>query len=491
MLTSITDNRRSLARWYGMAIAGGMACALLIANPAIRPVWVLFGLLLLVVLLEGMLKFPAAMLVPVIFIPQWKDQSFLAGFQSRVDLTVVSLIILCITVLLNSVGPLARGRAIKEVFAGQGKGIIAFFSFAVIVALSYLYTPAPNWGFTQVSRLFGIGGLLFLSPFILVKEEKDFRAFAIAFVVFAMPLAAQMIFMPRYSVTVWGWTYGVKTDIGGGWLLGMAILLLFYYPFTRSSSSKWILMLLCGPLLLGGLVASTARGPLVSLVFAFLVTPLVLSRTRGARAKVRTTLVVLLLLVTSMVAAYSLLPWMGGKFQEKTRELERIAQGSWPGGTAGERLVFYKAALKEITERPVLGLGVGGWSVYFYGDDARGYPHNLLLLIAAEQGLVGVTALGVFLWIVALTLKRILAATGDRYAVLFALVLFSVTVGMFSGDLDMNRLLWLWCGMSFVFARMLSLTAGTPQTFQPRPNSERWSPRYAKSSTRSYAGTLG
>jgi hypothetical protein len=60
-----------MARWYGMAIGGGMIAALLIANPAIHPLGVLIGLLVLVAIIEGLLRYPAVMLVPVIFIPSF------------------------------------------------------------------------------------------------------------------------------------------------------------------------------------------------------------------------------------------------------------------------------------------------------------------------------------------------------------------------------------------------------------------------------------
>jgi O-antigen ligase len=455
-----------MARWYGVAIGSGAAITVLITNPAIKPLWVLFGLLVLAAIIEGLLRFPAVMLVPVIFIPQWKELSIFKGLQSRVDLTLVSLIILCIVIIFNFIATLARGWKPKDFFAGQGKGIIAFFSFAAIVAMSYLYTPAPDWGFTQALRLCGIGGLLFLSPFILIREEKDFRQFAIAFVCFAMALAAEMIFLPRYAVDQWGWAYSMKTNIGGGWIIGMAILLLFYFPLTKSPFLKWSWRLACGPLLIVGLIATTARGPLVCLAFVFILTPLVLPRKRGARSKALTSLGILLAMVAASVVATSLLPQVRAKYQEKMTEIDRIMRGSWPGGTAGERLDFYQAALREIPENPVLGLGVGGWSVYYYGRDSKNYPHNLFLLVGVEEGLVGLIALMAFLCVVGLAIKRILAMAGDRYVVLFALVAFCVAVSMFSGDLDTNRLLWLWCGMTFALARMLRVASAIIQPSQ-------------------------
>lgn len=467
MLTTLTDNRRSMARWYGVAIGSGAAIALLVAYPAIQPIWVLLGLLVLVAIIGGLLKFPAVILVPVIFFPQWKNLSLLEHLQSRVDLTLVWLAILCIAVIFHLLAILVRGWTVRELFVGQGKGILAFFSFVGIVALSYLYTPAPDWGFTQATRLFGIGGLLFLSPLVLIREEKDFRQFAIAFLGFALIRAIITIFWPSYAVTSSGETYAVKTDIGGGWLLGMAILILFYYHFTESRLSRWLWRLTCAPLLIVGLVASTARGPMVALLLVVILTPLVAPQRNGASSKIFTNVSILLLVVTISVIAYSLLPTqMQQKYQEKTDEITQALKGASPSGTMGERLQFYKAALAQIPERPVLGLGVGGWSMFYQGQDERSYPHNLFLLVAVEEGLIGFFALVAFLWVVGFSIKQIIVVSGDRYVVLFALVFFCVVVSMFSGDLDTNRLLWLWCGMTFAFARMLRLAQETSQ-FSP------------------------
>jgi O-antigen ligase len=461
-----------------MVIGAGVAVALLVANPAIPPLWAVLGLLVFVAIIEGLLRYPAVMLVPVIFIPQWKDLSFFKSLQSSVDLTLVSLIILCVVLIFNTIAFLARGGTIKELFAGQGKGILAFFAFAGIVALSYFYTPAPNWGFTQATRLCGIGGLLFLSPFVLIRTEKDFRQFAFAFVFFAMALAAEIIFMPRYAVDQWGQAYAVKTDIGGGWIIGMAILLLLYYPFGATASSKWFWRLFCGPILIVGLVAATARGPLVGLLLVFVLTPLVLPRKSGASSKALTSIGILVALVVAGAVATSLLPDVGGKYREKTEEVERVLHGSWPGGTMGERLDFYQAAIEEIPEHPVLGLGVGGWSAFYYGHDTKSYPHNLFLLVGVEEGLVGLIALCAFLWVVGSAIKRVLAMARERFVVLFSLVVFCVTVSMFSGDLDTNRLLWLWCGMALSFERILRFGAVMSQPSRAWEPSEEYSPAF-------------
>jgi O-antigen ligase len=97
------------------------------------------------------------------------------------------------------------------------------------------------------------------------------------------------------------------------------------------------------------------------------------------------------------------------------------------------------------------GWGLGGWSYYALDRDVPAYPHNLVLEIAAEEGVLGLAALGSLLLTVFLALRRIWRSSPDLsfIAPVFA---FSLLATMTSGDINVNRPLWLWCGMIFALA---------------------------------------
>lgn len=459
MIGSGTNRLYSGANWGAAALVAGLIVVLVWFSAAVEPLSILLATLVLSLALIGFVKFPAAILVPVIFIPQWKTLGALEGLQSRVDLTVVALVVLSLVLLLQLVKGFPQGWSLRQIVGGEGMGIGAFYLFALVVSASYLYTPAPNWGLTEVTRLWGIGGLLLVSPLILIKEENHFRQFAITFLCFATVRAAQVILFPEYGKG--GKTEDIiKTDIGAAWLIGMAILILLYYELFEARWVRTLVKLVCLPLLAAGLVAATARGPIVALVLVFLAVPLVSPRKAFRSEATSHRLVILILIVVGSWLSFSSLWWAQARFQQKTQEMVGILTGSTPGsGSAVERLNFYKIAIAEIPERPILGLGVGGWAVYYHGRDDREYPHNLFLLVAVEQGLLGIIALLAFLVTTSSALRRIIKATGQHFIVLFALVLFSLTVSMFSGDLDTNRLLWFWCGMTFTFSRLVRLSA--------------------------------
>ena len=85
----------------------------------------------------------------------------------------------------------------------------------------------------------------------------------------------------------------------------------------------------------------------------------------------------------------------------------------------------------------------------------RNYPHNLFLEIAFEQGLVGLTVFVALLLLVGISTVRMIKASRSRFLVLGLLVLYCVIISLFSGDLDDNRLLWLWIGVTLTVCRLV------------------------------------
>lgn len=129
---------------------------------------------------------PAAFLVLPIFAPQFKSLPGLGSVQSHVDLTLLSLCCAALAISLHSILGSQRDQLTPSRFSGSAKQITAFFAFAIIVAGSYLYTPAPEYGGVKLARLLLIGGFFLLAPLYLIRKEEDFRHFALTFVLFGI-----------------------------------------------------------------------------------------------------------------------------------------------------------------------------------------------------------------------------------------------------------------------------------------------------------------
>jgi O-antigen ligase len=397
---------------------------------------------------------PLFFLVAVLFAPQLKAYWPLQRLDHVVDLTVAMLGGLALGVGWTLLKSLARiDRTTRPNFAEIPKWpLFGFAVFAGVVALSYTYTPAASYGGTELLRLLGIGTLVLVAPFVIIRREQDLRQFVVLFLGAGVILALQMIvhLNDRQS--------GSATDItriGAGWLMGMLILLALYYrPFQRPShntAQAWILV----PIFSFALIASAARGPIVALLVVLILN--LVTSTKKFSAIVLTAI----LLGASAFAAFSVFRQVDpGKYNSKLNQIADIVEGKPTTGSAAARLKFYRQTWAAIPSHIVLGGGIGSWSVFYYGADERGYPHNLLLQIAFEQGLVGIAALGFFLATMAAVSYRMLRKTGTRYAVFPSLVLFCVIVSMFSGDLDDNRILWYWAGVTLAVCAIVQSRAG-------------------------------
>jgi len=70
-----------------------------------------------------------------------------------------------------------------------------------------------------------------------------------------------------------------------------------------------------------------------------------------------------------------------------------------------------------------------------------------------EEGVLGASLFLLFIALLATAMRRMLVATDCQYGVLAGLLVYCVSVSMFSGDLDDNRILWLWAGVILAVCR--------------------------------------
>jgi O-antigen ligase len=436
-----------------LLVAGGVLFICIFLNvPLELPLAGLAGLGL--VLYVGA-KFPEWFLVAALFAPQWKTFWIFKTLDKAMDLTLAMLLCLTAGLIWRVLFQMGRSNSanFRKIFFGQGNQILALLLFAAIVTASYAYTSAPNYGGSKLTRFLSIGILLFIAPFFLILTEEHLRRFARAFVGLAAVTAVQLIYTLEYGTQ--DPTVDI-TRIGAGWLLGMAAILVLFYPLVPSRRGQAVLYISVLPLCIAGLVASAARGPVVALAAAVLTGSI--TWLRQGRLRARTAFVLFVIFSVGVGGAYLALRQANlDKYTAKTNEFATLASGGSSSGSAGERLDYYRATLAAIPDHPLLGGGVGSWSRFYYGNDLRNYPHNLFLEIAFEEGLLGLAVFLTFLLLVAGSILRMLRESRSHFLALGLMVLYCLLVSLFSGDLDDNRVLFLWTGVALAVCRTIRL----------------------------------
>ncbi|MBW1938546.1 MAG: hypothetical protein JRI67_07250 [Deltaproteobacteria bacterium] len=113
-----------------------------------------------------------------------------------------------------------------------------------------------------------------------------------------------------------------------------------------------------------------------------------------------------------------------------------------------ERIDFIYRSLELIfrdIKNCLIGTGIGSWNFEIYGVDKRGYPHNIILEIWSELGIIGVLVFSILL--IPLIKKRKL---NYKYISIFVLIYLLLNVLKSSGLEDLR--------ISFCFAFMFLLS---------------------------------
>jgi len=244
--------------------------------------------------------------------------------------------------------------------------------------------------------------------------------------------------------------------------MATSAVILIYHRFTGKHN---VVRFACIAFLTIGFIASAARSVGLSVVLVLAIAPL-LMRPRSAPALSRRVLLGLVLAAVVAAGALSLASQLPAaeqlKLAHKADELRQLLQGSFlPGGTAEQRMTFYKQSLMAIQEKPIFGWGVGGWGVFFLGTDQKAIPHNFVLEAAVEQGLIGCGLLLAILLNTWAALRKIVRRAGSGFVFLLPVFLMSVQLNLITGDLE-TRLLWFWCGTILAVSRMIQLQALPP-----------------------------
>lgn len=202
------------------------------------------------------------------------------------------------------------------------------------------------------------------------------------------------------------------------------------------------------PLMTITLLASGGRGSLLGVIAGMIVLFGV-----GSVFAVRRS-AILAAIAASLVVASLVVPGAA-----VTRATSVLFGGS-EGLNSGGRTALWSAAWHAFLAHPLGGLGTGGFAAL---DLPENYPHNLLLEIAAELGVIGLVplllTLGVGFAIITRAIRR--GPVSERgLPVLVAALLASAFVNaLFSTDIPANYDVWLYLGLGVGMASQLELPA--------------------------------
>lgn len=357
----------------------------------------------------------------------------LNGITGGVDLTLAFGAILVAATAYYLI--LRRQRLVWS----QEIGIMLVFCAVIVMGLAY--TPALGYGTDKAMRFISLTLLAFLTPFVVMKSRRDVWIFFGTWIALALVFALDALSRLGADTRLSAFN---ATSIGMSRMLGVALLVLLFGVLMQPANRVWqIGALLSIGLFLIALLGSGSRGPLLSLVVTVgLTVSMSVVRPDG---HLRSIVILALLALLCIGVVYSgIVPSMA------LQRFDILLSQAEVDTSAQARVQVMEEAWRLFKTSPVLGHGIGSVSAFGAGRE-QVYPHNILLELAAETGMLG---LGLYLLIIAMVFRRLLlklAAGSDRaslHIALMAILIFTLLNAMVSGDINDNRDLWLFAGMA-------------------------------------------
>jgi O-antigen ligase len=212
-----------------------------------------------------------------------------------------------------------------------------------------------------------------------------------------------------------------------------------------------ILVLLAIPLFL---IAALLSGSRAGLLAAAVVGLIALVRVRG-RLPVGPTLAAATVTVGAVMFVLTKAPSGVSSLIE-----DRFVQQTVEQGYTSGRTDIWTEAVRLAIDHPIIGTGLDGYYALIGRFEGVEYPHQYVLAVAAEGGLIGLVLLAasILLWIA--TIRRSSGHPAETLLAVSASAFVAIS-SLFSGDYYDARLAWLFAAMAAAAAVSVA-DSGTP-----------------------------
>lgn len=332
---------------------------------------------------------------------------------------------------------------------GFSSPLIIFALFSAYSCLSSLWSISDTYTLSKMMCyvVYIIPGFL-MTYFVIAKEMRRVNRLLILISTFAVLVECEVLrefWIYGFRFVTLGADYLVTGQtIGAGFLVLLAYSLHIFFSasFPKLHQKSYLIATVLGATLFYVLINLGGRGPVLAVGLSF----------------------ILLYFLNGLFRSYSLLAKhfyifvfiFLGVFQL----FNNILKHSTPlvieratkifdqnfnivDTTLTLRIEYYISACKAFLNHFFFGLGFGGWPVFHGLGEVRWHPHNILLEILAETGIVGFALFIWLLWAVFRKFSIKLVIYNLQVSVIFIVFVFSFINAMKTGDIVDNILLFV------------------------------------------------
>ncbi|HDK42353.1 MAG TPA: O-antigen ligase family protein [Candidatus Pacearchaeota archaeon] len=328
---------------------------------------------------------------------------------------------------------------------------LLFTCFFSLVFLSYIMFRT---GSESAYRKITYAPLLVVAPYfgirLLTSKEgikKFFNYCVLVAAILVIPALYELFFNPVFAgsgrFSMYMFPERGNNPILFGITFAILLIILFVWGLEqRKLKFKYLILMVPAMFLL---LRSGSRGAVISFLVAMLFYLLIIGR-----LKFKTKIYAAIVLVFLIVGAYKIIPEPIAGFYQYTFTPEAREN---PVSSVYKRITMWKEAINDFETNPILGVGIGN------SVGGIGFPHNILLEVAAELGVFGLL---IIISMFYLTIKKALAFIKKKemptlntlMKLSLTLFIYSLTEAMFSGYITNQTRLFMSMGIIVSLVRL-------------------------------------
>lgn len=358
------------------------------------------------------------------------------------DLTQLFFILSVCTGIIVFLGEKKRFNKKATMVALTGASFVLYVLFSLSWSVSHVYAAEKALYFSTLTLW-----ALLACAFIIASDKRRLNRFLNSLLMIAawIAIGSTLEYIKGGGDVINAFN---SNYLALGYTIGMGLLIsIAYVFFSERSRSKKVFLLVVSLFFMFLLFVLGGRGPLIGVTISLLI-PL-LYRTKlmlDHKLRIKKYVAFIVMLVIAVVSISIYLYTKASPTATLTRILLLFEPGM--GTSVSTRTDYYFAAFKLWQFKPVLGHGIGSWPILIGWPDRYSYPHNLILEIMAELGLVGLILYG---FILCCALRGFTQFKNNRsmfFTIVILMMFINAFMGaMFSGDMNDNRILFALLGL--------------------------------------------
>lgn len=326
----------------------------------------------------------------------------------------------------------------------------ALFAVCSYVAMTSLWSPSTIYLAVKLPLVLLLPSVLFLAGYILAATGSAVR-FAHSIFVFGLAVLLSIWIFGIDQIA--GFQTGLEEDFGGRYqsisrVLAIGAVVAGVIAFTSRDLRIRVALFSVAALLLLQILYTGGR---VGLLIIVISAPLLLaSLLRGAQlVGYVTTCVVAVILFNYVIDLFAVVQfvWPGEVPLTIQRVLLEFGEDTSSQFQLLERSNLWRLAVELWQENPLLGVGLAGYPVAAGIGDVTGvYPHNLVLELASETGLIGLMLFGAFFLYVVLGEVRADASRAEHMLAV-GILACGIAISSVISDFSLQRELFIGLGL--------------------------------------------